>query len=110
MVLVLAVLHCCFAWLSEKPCLFITTSEGSLSTALISDLLPVGVVAVAVVVVGGGGVVVVVVGGGGAVVAVDVVAAPDAVVGVCAWWPLLLLLLLWFISLSSAHSASLSSC
>lgn len=86
-----------FAWFSEKPCLlFIATCcEGSLSGALMaSDLLPVGFVAV------------VVGGGGGGAVAVDVVAA-DGVVGVCAWLPLMLLLLF---SLSSALSASLSSC
>lgn len=80
-----------FAWFSEKLCdLLIAWSEGSLSVALISDLLPVGFV---VVVVGGGG-------------AVDV-ADDGGVVGVCACcWPLLL----WFLSLSSAHSTSLRSC
>ncbi len=31
----------CFAWFSEKLCLLIAMSEGSPSTALISDLLPV---------------------------------------------------------------------
>ena len=74
----------------------IATSEGSLSVALILDLLTVvGVVGV----------------DGGGAVAVDVVAG----VGVCAdagpvaMWPLLL----WFFSLSSAAAAtsgSLSSC
>ena len=87
------------AWLSEKHCLLMARSEGSLSLALISDLLPDGmVVAVGAVVVAAGAddPVVVVVG-----------------VGVCAS-PLLLLLLLLlvgFLSLSSAPgSSSLASC
>lgn len=90
-----------FAWFSEKPCLLFIARccEGSLSGALmVSDLLPVGFV-VFVVVDGGGG--------GAVAVAVDVVAA-DGVVGICAWLPLMLLL--WSFSLSSALSASLSSC
>lgn len=85
----------CFPWFSEKPCLFIATSDESLSVALILDFFPVGFVVVIV--------------GGAAVVAVDVVAAPG-VLGVCAWFPLVLLLLLWLFSLSSVFSASLSSC
>lgn len=90
----------CFAWFSEKPCLFIATSEGSLSLALISDLLPVGFV-------------VVIVCCGGVVVAVDDVVAVG-VVGVCARLfalLLMLMLLVLLLSLSSALvSASLSSC
>lgn len=90
-------LDSCFVWFSEKPCLLMTTSEGSLS---VSDLLAVvGVVGA------------VAVGGGGGAVAVDVVGVEVCAV---AWCPLLLLLLLWFLSsLSSAAappSASLSSC
>lgn len=91
----------CFAWFSEKPCLlFIATSEESFSIALISDLLPAGFV-----IVGCDGVVAV-------GVAVDVVVVAVGVVGVCARLPalLLMLLLLWLVSLSSALSASLSSC
>jgi hypothetical protein len=94
-VVVVAVFGCCFAWFSEKHCLFIAMSEGSLSDTLISDLLPVGVVVVNIVVVGG--VVVVVVD------AVGVVAAVVVGVGVCAR-PLLLF------SLSSEPSSSLFSC
>lgn len=87
---------CCFAWFSEKHCLFIAMSEGSLSHALISDLLPVGVVVVNIVVV------VVVVG----VVVVDAVVVPVVVgVGVCAIRPLLL-----SFSLSSGESSSFVSC
>ena len=80
------------AWFSEKHCLFIAMSEGSLSHALISDLLLVGVVV--------GNIVVVVVGGGGVVV-VDAVMG----VGVCAIRPLLL-----SFSLSSDASSSFVSC
>lgn len=62
-------------WFSEKDrCLLIARSEGSLSEALISDL-----VAVVVVVADMAVVVVVVVAGG---------------VGVCAWWSLVLFWLL----------------
>lgn len=61
-------------WFSEKDrCLLIARSEGSLSEALISDLVAV------VVVVADIAVVVVVVAGG---------------VGVCAWWSLVLFWLL----------------
>lgn len=52
----------CFAWFSEKHCLLIARSEGSLSEAFISDLLPAPVVV-------------------GVVVAVDVATVG---VGVCA--------------------------
>ena len=83
------------AWFSEKHCLFIAMSEGSLSHALISDLLPVGVVVVNIVVV-------VVVG----VVVVDAVVVPVVVgVGVCAIRPRLL-----SFSLSSDASSSFVSC
>lgn len=63
-------------WFSEKDrCLLIARSEGSLSEALISDLVAVVVVVADMAVV----VVVVVVAGG---------------VGVCAWWSLVLFWLL----------------
>lgn len=92
---IVVVLGCCLAWFSEKHCLFIAMSEGSLSHALISDLLPVGVVVVNIVVV-------VVVG----VVVVDAVVVPVVVgVGVCAIRPLLL-----SFSLSSDASSSFVSC
>jgi len=79
----------CFAWFSEKHCLLIAISEGSLSDALTSDLLPVGVV-VAIVVAAGP--------------VVDAGVAADAVgVGVCAR-PLL------SPSLSSVVSSSFVSC
>lgn len=39
-----AVVEGCLGWISDKDCLLIAMSEGSLSWALISDLLPVGVV------------------------------------------------------------------
>lgn len=87
----------CFAWFSEKHCLLIAMSEGSLSGALTSDLLPVGVV-------------VVIVAAGVVVVAGPVVDAGVAAVvgvGVCAR-----LLLFWLFSpsLSSDASSSLLSC
>lgn len=83
------------AWFSEKHCLLIAISEGSLSDALTSDLLPVGVV-VAVVVVAVAGPV------------VDAGVAADAVgVGVCAR-PLLFGFL--SPSLSSVPSSSFVSC
>ena len=89
-----------FAWFSEKHCLLIAKNEGSFSESLISDLLPVAVIAAAAVV----SVAV-------AVVAVVVAAVEDGVVvvvalgvGVCA----MLLPLLWLGSLSSA--SSLASC
>lgn len=89
----------CFAWFSEKHCLLIAMSDGSFSMALISDLLPAGVVVVVAVVV---------------VVGVDaaVAAAASAVVegvDVCALL-LLLLLLFGFLSLSLSVSPSLVSC
>lgn len=80
------------AWFSEKHCLLMARSEGSFSLALISDLLPDGMVVV--VAAGADDPVVVVVG-----------------VGVCASPLLLLLLLACFLSLSSAPgSSSLDSC
>ena len=92
MVVVVVGVHC-FAWFSEKHCLLIEMSEGSFSMALISDLLPAGVVVVAVVVVG---------------VDAAVAAAPAVVEGVdvCAS-----LLLFGFLSLSLlSPSSSLASC
>lgn len=86
----------------------IATSEGSLSGALKSDLLPVGIIVVVVVDVG----VVADEAGGGGVVVVDAagVAAVAVGVGVCARPLLLLWTFLIIISLSSAVSSSLVSC
>ncbi|KAJ6304929.1 hypothetical protein OIU76_002209 [Salix suchowensis] len=80
------------AWFSEKHCLLMARSEGSFSLALISDLLPDGVLVV--VAAGADDPVAVVVG-----------------VGVCAS-PLLVLLVAGFLSLSSGPggSSSLDSC
>ena len=80
MVVVVVVGVQCIAWFSEKHCLLNAMSEGSFSVALISDLLPAGVVVVAVVVV---------------VVGVDAAPAPAPVEGVDVC-PLLQLLLLLF--------------
>ena len=89
MVVVVVGVHC-FAWFSEKHCLLIEMSEGSFSMALISDLLPAGVV----------------------VVGVDAAVAPAVVEGVDVCALLLLLLLLFgFLSLSLlSPSSSLLSC
>lgn len=95
----------CFAWFSEKHCLLIAVSEGSLSDTLTSDLLPVGVVVATAVAVGGVDVVVVAAAAGPVV---DAGVAADSVgVGVCAR-PLLF----WFLSpsLSSDASSSFVSC
>ena len=94
-----------FAWFSEKHCLLIAKNEGSFSESLISDLLPVAVIAAAAAAAAA------VVSVAVAVVAVLVAAVEDGVVevvalgvGVCA----MLLPLLWLGSLSSA--SSLASC
>lgn len=100
-----------FAWFSEKGCLLIARSEGSLSGALKSDLLPVGVVVV------GAAAAVVGAPAGGAAADADAVvvdggvADVDVGIGVCAAWPLLLLwTFLISLSLSSGMSSSLVSC
>lgn len=87
----------CFAWFSEKQCLLIAMSEGSLSGALTSDLLPVGVVVVNIVVAVGNIDTVVV---AAAAVADVGVAAVVVGVGVCVVVLLRPILLFWFLIIS----------